>query len=259
MKSYLLAVLVALLVMFSWQARADSVRIMAAFTFKSALDDAVQVYKSDGGADVVPQYGMTPMLAKQVENLAHADIFLSADANWMNYLADHDLIQSASRIDLLTADLVLVTRSDNVDAPTNSVIGRDYPLDKIVGSGRVAMCNPADDPAGRLGRASLQTLGLWPSVADKIAIAESPPAAVALVLHGEAPMALVFSTNAIGIPGIKVAGIFPKGSHPPIVFPVALLRSSHSPAAPFFLSFLQSPTAATLFERYGYQSLTGMH
>jgi molybdate transport system substrate-binding protein len=259
MKSYLLAALAAFLVMFSGQVRADPVHVMAAFTFKSALDDAVQVYKSDGGADVVPQYGMTPMLAKQVENLAPADIFLSADASWLNYLAEHDLIQSASRVDLLTADLVLVTRADNTDAPTNSAVGRDYPLDKIIGSGRVAMCNPVDDPAGKLGRASLEALGLWPSIADKIAITESPPAAVALVLRGEAPMALVFSTDAVGIPGIKVAGVFPRDSHPPIVFPAALLRGSRNPAAPFFLSFLQSPKAAAIFERYGYRPLTGTH
>jgi molybdate transport system substrate-binding protein len=259
MKNYLLATLVAFLVLFSGQVRADPVHIMAAFTFKSALDEAVRVYKSDGGADVVPQYGMTPMLAKQVENLAPADIFLSADANWMNYLAEHQLIESATRVDLLTTDLVLVTRVDNADAPTNSVIGRGYPLAKIVGNGRVAMCDPADDPAGRLGRAGLDALGLWPSIADKIAIAESPPAAVALVLRGEAPMALVFSTNAVGVPGIKVAGVFPKDSHPPIVFPAALLRGSHNAATPLFFSFLQSPSAAAVFQRYGYQPLIGIH
>jgi molybdate transport system substrate-binding protein len=239
MKSYLMATLIAFLMLISVQARADSVRVMAAFTFKAALDEAVQVYKSDGGGDVAPQYGMTPMLAK--------------------YLQDRGLIQDGSRVDLLTADLVLVTRSDNADAPTNSVVGRDYPLDKIIGNGRIAMCNPADDPAGRLGRASLEALGLWPSVADKIAIAESPPAAVALVARGEAPMALVFSTNAAGVPGIKVAGIFATDSHPPIVFPAALLRDSHNAAAPFFLSFLQSPKAAAVFERHGYQPLAATH
>jgi molybdate transport system substrate-binding protein len=110
-----------------------------------------------------------------------------------------------------------------------------------------------------LGRASLEALGLWPSVADKIAIAESPPAAVALVARGEAPMALVFSTNAAGVPGIKVAGIFATDSHPPIVFPAALLRDSHNAAAPFFLSFLQSPKAAAVFERHGYQPLAATH
>jgi molybdate transport system substrate-binding protein len=103
----------------------------------------------------------------------------------------------------------------------------------------------------------LETLGLWPLVADKIAIAESPPAAVALVARGEAPMASVFSTNAVGISGIKVAGVFPKDSHPPIEFPAALLRDSRNAAAPFFLSFLQSPTATAIFERFGYQPLVG--
>jgi molybdate transport system substrate-binding protein len=257
MRRYLAAAALVIAMLSSVQGRAESVRLMAAFTFKSALDEVVQSYKSDGGGNVVPQYGMTPMLAKQVENLAPADIFLSADTSWMNYLQDHGLIQEGSRVDLLTADLVLVTRSDNADAPTNSVIGRDYPLEKIVGGGRVAMCNPADDPAGKLGRASLEALGLWPSVGGKIAFAESPPAAVALVARGEAPAAVVFSTNAVGVEGIKIAGVFPMDSHPPIVFPAALLRDSHNAAAPFFLSFLQSPKAGAVFNRFGYQKIAG--
>jgi molybdate transport system substrate-binding protein len=256
MRGYLTAILLTFLILFSLQARAETVRVMAAFTFKSALDEVVQAYKADGGGDVAPQYGMTPMLAKQVANLAPADIFLSADASWMNYLQDHALIKNESRVDLWTADLVLVTRSDNAVAPTNAPIDRAYPLDKVIGNGRIAMCNPADDPAGRLGRAGLEMLGLWQSVADKIALAESPPAAVALVTRGEAPVALVFSTNAVGVAGIKVAGVLPMDSHPPVVFPAALLRDSHNVDAPRFLSFLQSPKATTVFEKFGYRPVT---
>ncbi|MFY9837101.1 MAG: molybdate ABC transporter substrate-binding protein [Xanthobacteraceae bacterium] len=259
MRSYWTAILVAFLILFSLQARAETVRVMAAFTFKSALDEVVQAYKADGGGDVVPQYGMTPMLAKQVENLAPGDIFLSVDASWMNYLQDHALIKNESRVDLWTADLVLVTRSDNTAAPTNAPIDRAFPLDKIMGNGRVAMCNPADDPAGRLGRIGLETLGLWQSVTDKIAIAESPPAAVALVTRGEAPVALVFSTNAVGVPGIKVAGVLPMDSHQPIVFPAALLRDSHNAEASRFLSFLQPPKATAVFETFGYRPLATTH
>lgn len=259
MRRRVMAAAVALLALSSLQARAETVRVMAAFTFKSALDEAVQAYKSENGGDVVPQYGMTPMLAKQVENLAPADIFLSADANWMNYLQDHGLIQNSSRVDLLTADLVLVTRSDNATAPTKAVIDRSYPLDKIVAGGRLAMCNPADDPAGRLGRAGLETLGLWPAIADKLALAESPPAAIALVARGEASMALVFSTNVAGVPGVKIAGVFPNDSHPPVVFPAALLRDSHNADAERFLSFLQSAKATAVFERFGYRPLGNAH
>ena len=146
-----LAAAFILFLVLSVDARAEAVRIMAAFTFKSALDEVVAVYKSDSGGEVVPLYGMTPALAKQVENLAPADIFLSADLNWMNYLQDRGLIRADTRVDLLTADLVLVTRSDNTAAPAAVPIGRDYPLQKILGDGRLAMCNPAGE-SGRQAR-----------------------------------------------------------------------------------------------------------
>jgi molybdate transport system substrate-binding protein len=250
-----IAAAMAFLVMFSVEARADAVRIMAAFTFKSALDEVVQAYKAETGDDAVPLYGMTPMLAKQVENMAPADIFLSADPDWMNYLQDRSLIRDGTRADLLTADLVLATRSDNMAAPNAASMGRDFPLLKIIGDGRIAMCNPMDDPAGKLGRAGLERLGLWSAVADKIAIAENPPAAVGLVVRGEAPVALVFSTNTTGVAGVKIAGVFPADSHPPIVFPVAILRDSHNADAAKFLTFLTSAKAAVVFAKFGYRPL----
>ena len=160
---------------------------------------------------------------------------------------------------LLTADLVLVTRSDNAAAPAAVPIGRDYPLQKIIGDGRLVKCNPPENPAGRLGRAGLEGLGLWQGVADKIAIAASPPAAVVLVARGKAPVALVFATDATGVAGVKVAGIFPKDSHPPIVFPAAILRDSHNPDAARFFAFLASPKAAAVFARFGYRSPAASH
>jgi molybdate transport system substrate-binding protein len=123
----------------------------------------------------------------------------------------------------------------------------------------MAMCNPADHPAGKLGRAGLESLGLWQPVEDKIAIAESPPAAVTLVTRGEAPVALVFSTDAKGVDGIKVAGVFPPDSHPPIVFPAAILRDSHAADAARFLAFLASPKAAAVFAQFGYRPAAASH
>jgi molybdate transport system substrate-binding protein len=243
------------LALLSGSAHADTVNVMAAFTLKNALDAVIQAYKADGGGNVTAQYGMTPMLAKQVENQAPGDIFLSADADWMNYLQDHGLIRNDTRVNLMTADLVLATRNDDAAALSDAPVGRDFPLLRIIGSGRMAMCNPADHPAGKLGRAGLENLGLWHPVEDKIAIAESPPAAVALVARGEAPVALVFSTDAKGVTGIKIAGVFPADSHPPIVFPAAILRDSRSPDAGRFLAFLASSKAAAVFEQYGYRPL----
>jgi molybdate transport system substrate-binding protein len=249
---HLAAILVALFVV-TTGARAEAVRIMAAFTFKSALDEVVQAYKADDGGEVIAIYGPTPALAKQVESAAPADIFLSADANWMNYLRDRGLIRDGSRVDLLTTDLVLVTRVDNTIAPSNAVVGPDYPLARILDGGHVAMCNPADHPAGRFGRAGLEGLGLWESVSSKVAIADSPPAAVAFVARGEAPLAVVFATDAAGVSAVKISGVFPDHSHPPILFPAALLRDSRNEDAARFLAFLGSDKAFGIFQHFGYR------
>ena len=240
-------------------AQADPVRIMAAFTFKASLDAVIAVYKTDGGGEITAIYGPTPALAKQIENAAPADIFLSADPMWMKYLQDRGLIQADSRAALLTTDLVVVTRDDNAGAPAAAPMGRDYPLAKIMGDGRMAMCNPADHPAGRFGRAGLEGLGLWQTVAAKLAIAENPPAAVALVARGEAPAAVVFATDASGVAGVKIAGVFPDDSHPPIMFPVALTRDSHAPEAARFLAFLKSDKAGAVFARFGYRHPAATH
>jgi len=234
-------------------AQAEPVRIMAAFTFKKTLDEVIRLYRADGGGEVTAIYGPTPALAKQIESAGQADIFLSADTNWMNYVDERGLIQKASRMSLLSTDLVIVTRADNPRAPNDAAIGRDFPLATLLGEGRIAMCNPADHPAGRFAREGLEHLGLWQGVASKLALADHPPAAVALVMRGEAPAAVVFEADARGITGLKIAGVFPDDSHPPIVFPAALLRDSRNPDAPRFLAFLTSPKAAAAFELGGYR------
>ncbi len=132
-------------------AHADPVRILAAFTFKQSLDQVIAAYKADSGAEVMAVYGPTPALAKQIENAAPGDIFLSADPMWMKYLQDRGLVQPATTINLLATDLVVVARADNAAAPTGAVMGRDYPLLELIGDGRIAMCNPAEHPAGRFG------------------------------------------------------------------------------------------------------------
>lgn len=240
-------------------AQAEPVRIMAAFTFKKTLDEVIRLYRADGGGEVTAIYGPTPALAKQIESAGQADIFLSADMHWMNYIDERGLIQKASRVPLLSTDLVIVTRADNSHAPNDAAVGRDFPLATLLGDGRIAMCNPADHPAGRFAREGLEHLGLWQGVAGKVALADHPPAAVALVVRGEAPAAVVFEADARGIAGLKIAGVFPGDSHPPIVFPAALLRDSHNPDAARFLSFLKSPKAAAAFEVGGYRPPRNAH
>jgi len=127
-------------------------------------------------------------------------------------------------------------------------------LAKVVGAGPLCMCNPADHPAGRYGKASLEALGLWESVAQKIAIANDPQAAVVQVTRGEAPAAIVFATDVKDVPGTRIIGTFPDASHPPIVYPVALtMAAPHADAAERLLAYLKSAEARTLFDRYGYR------
>jgi molybdate transport system substrate-binding protein len=233
-------------------AQAEPVHILAAFTFKRSLDAVIKLYRSTGGGEVVADYGPTPALAKQIENGITGDIFLSADPKWMDYLTDRKLVDPGSRVNLLGSELVLVTQRSNQRAPLGAAISRDFPLPAVLGGGHVAMCDPASAPVGRLARAGLEATGLWSAVKDRVAIAESPMAALSLVVRGEAPAAVVFATDAHGVAGIKVAGVFPASTHKPIVFPVALLRSSHASEAKRFFAFLASPQAASVFESFGY-------
>jgi len=230
-----------------------AVLIFAAATLKPALDAVVSTYRTQQGVEVVIAYGPTPALAKQIENGAPADIFFSADPQWMGYLAERKLIRLHTRTDLLGNVLVLAgPSSPSVQAPVT--IDRHFPLSQVVGTGPLSMCNPADHPAGRYGKASLEALGLWESVAQKIAIANDPQAAVVQVTRGEAPAAIVFATDVKDVPGTRIIGTFPDASHPPIVYPVALtMAAPHADAAERLLAYLKSAEARTLFDRYGYR------
>jgi molybdate transport system substrate-binding protein len=231
------------------RAQAEPIRLFAAATLKTALDAIAADWQRGGGAPVVLVYGPTPALAKQIENGAPADIYFSADAEWMDYLAQRNLVRAATRVDLLSNRLVLIAGKDAPPAPP---IGPGFPLAALVGAGPLAMCNPMHHPAGRYGRISLERLGLWSSVADKVAIAEDVRVAVTMVGRGDAPLAIVFATDAADDPRVRVVGSFPDESHPPIVYPVAIVASSRQPDTARLLDYLKAPAAAAAFERLGY-------
>jgi molybdate transport system substrate-binding protein len=246
----LLAPLAALLLApASVRAQPEPLHLFAAATLKTALDAIAADWQRGGGAPVVLVYGPTPALAKQIENGAPADLFFSADAEWMDYLAQHKLIQAGTRVDLLSNRLVLIAGQD---APPVAPIGPGFPLATLVGAGPLAMCNPMHHPAGRYGRISLERLGLWASVADKVAIAEDVRVAVSMVGRGDAPLAVVFATDAADDPRVRIIGNFPDESHPPIVYPVAIVATSRQPDATRLLDYLKSPAATAVFERLGY-------
>ena len=186
-------------------------------------------------------YAATSALAKQVEQGADADVFISADLAWMDYLAERNLIDPKTRFNLLANQLVLIAPKDSEITTT---IAPGFPLAKLLGDGRLAIAGVDAVPAGKYGKAALQSLGVWDDVKDKLAQAENVRAALRLVSRAEAPLGIVYASDAKADPNVKVVGVFPADSHPPIVYPAAKLAASRSPAADGFLDYLRSSAAA---------------
>jgi molybdate transport system substrate-binding protein len=228
---------------------ADDLLVFAATTLKPALDDVADAYRRSGGGAARISYAPSSALVQQLDAGAPAELFISADADWMDAAAAKALIRKETRVDLLTSRLVLVAPRDSA---VTAEIKPGFPLADLLAGGRLAMCDPMMMPAGRYARAALQTLGVWSAVKDRVANAESVRAALTYVARGEAPLAVVFDTDAAADPDVKVVGVFPSDSHPPIVYPAALTAVGKDPEAPKFLAFLQSAEARAIFERRGY-------
>jgi molybdate transport system substrate-binding protein len=230
-------------------AQAADVTVFAAASLKNALDDAVKLYEAKTGGKVVVSYAASSALAKQIESGAPADIFFSADLDWMDYLQEKNLIDVASRHTLLGNTLVLIAPKDStVSLP----IEKNFPLLQALGpDGKLAMASVEAVPAGKYGKAALTYLGVWDQVAPRVAQAENVRAALAFVAKKEAPLGIVYGTDAKSEPAVRVVGIFPADSHPKILYPVALTASG-KPEARKFLDFLLSPEAAPAFEAQGF-------
>lgn len=231
----------------------EPVRVLAAFTLKPALDEIARDYeKNDGAATLV--YGPSPGLAQQIENGAPGDLFFSADPMWTDELAKHQLIKAGTLTDLVSNQLVLITRKG--EAPPGSKAS-DLQLVQLIGAGPLAMCDPESHPAGRMAKASLTKLGAWDSLAPKVARAENPLLAVKMVARGDVPYAVVFTSDAMSDPGVDIVMTLPQDSHPPIRYPVAILAHSTNPEASRFLDYLKSAPATKVFREQGYATLNG--
>ena len=226
--------------------------IFAAASLKDALDEANAAYQHDKGQETTVSYAASLTLAKQIEAAAPADIFISADLDWMDYLAKRNLIKLDTRSNLLGNRLVLI-------APANSAvklsIGPNFPLAQALGNGRLAIADPSGVPAGKYGKAALEALGVWSSVADKLAPAENVRATLLLVSRGEAPLGIVYQTDAVADKGVKILGTFPATSHPPIIYPIAAAASSSNPGDAGYIAHLKSPAARPIFEKQGFTVL----
>ena len=216
------------------------VLVFAAASLKNALDEVAAQWQRESGKKVAISYAASNTLIKQIEQGAPADMFISADLDWMDYGQQKGLIKPDTRSNLLGNRLVLIAPKDsNITAD----IKPGFDLAALLKGGRLAMGNVDAVPAGKYGKASLEKLGAWDGVKDKIAQAESVRAALLLVARGEAPLGIVYQTDAAADPTVKIVGTFPENTHPPIIYPIALTKDSTNPDAVAFLNFLRSPAA----------------
>jgi len=227
---------------------AGNVLVFAGASLQTVLDELAAPLQKATGVRVRASYASSSALARQIENGAPADIFISADLDWMNYVADRNLIKRETRVDLLGNRLVLIAPRDST---TNMKIAPGFGLAQALGRERLALADPNAVPAGKYAREALTKLGVWNGVSDKIASTENVRAALLLVSRGEAAFGIVYRTDAMVDPGVRVLDTFPESTHAPIVYPAAL-TSSASPAAAKVLEFLKGLAARAVFDKAGF-------
>ena len=231
-------------------AQEKKITVFAAASMKNALDDVNAAFTKQSGTNVVVSYEASSTLMKQIENGAPADVFVSADLKWMDYGSERKLINDNTRVNLLGNELVLIAAKDSPIG--NVTIGPGVNLAKLAGDGRIATGDVRAVPVGIYAQAALEKLGVWSAVEPKMAMTTNVRAALALVARGEAPLGIVYSTDAKVEPNVKVIGVFPEDSHPPIIYPVAATINANADTASY-LAFLRSPTAKSIFEGYGFK------
>jgi molybdate transport system substrate-binding protein len=234
------------------EAQSGKVLVFAAASLKTALDEINAQWQGRTGKRAVVSYAASSALAKQIEQGAPADIFISADLDWMEYLAERKLIRPETRSDLLSNRLVLIApKGTNLQVD----IKPGFPLASLLGQGHLALANTDAVPAGKYSKAALEMLGVWELVKGRIAQAENVRAALLLVSRGEAPLGIVYESDAVSDPSVVTVGILPDATHPRIIYPIALTSGSTSPDAGGFLDELKSPQARTIFEKQGFTML----
>jgi molybdate transport system substrate-binding protein len=229
------------------------VLFFAAASLQTALNAIAAEWQKDTGKRVTFSYAASSALARQMEQGAPADLFASADLDWMDWAQQRNLIKTDTRRTLLGNTLVLI---EPAERPATALpIAPGFPLAAAIGDGRLAVGNPQAVPAGRYAQAALTTLGVWAEVSQKLAGTENVRATMALVARGEARFGIVYTTDARAEPKVRVVGAFPASSHPPIVYPFAVTASSTNPDAGAFLTYLSSPAAIRIFEAEGFSIL----
>lgn len=256
-RALVVALLFALVATFNAApASADDVLVFAAASLTDALGEVGQTYEKNSKNEIKFSFASSSTIARQIVQGAPAEIYVSANAKWMDYLQQHDEILTDTRKDLLANQLVLVAPLDS-KFDDNVEIRAGFPLADMLGNSKLAMGNPAHVPAGIYGKQALKSLDLWKSVKDQVARAADVRAALALVALGEAPLGIVYKTDALAADDVKIVGTFPADSHKAIIYPAALTKavSQDDKAARDFYEFMGSKTAARIFKKYGFKVL----
>lgn len=229
-----------------------TITVFAAASMRNALDEVDAAYTAKTGVKFSVSYAASSVLARQIEQGAPADVFVSADTDWMDYTISKKTIDEPSRVNLLGNSIVLIAPKDSkID---NVAITQGFDLAKLAGDGRIATGDVKSVPVGKYAKAALEKLGAWQAAEPKFAMAESVRAALTLVARGEAALGIVYSTDAKVEPGVKIVGTFPAESHPAIIYPVA--ATTHAKAGTNdYLAFLRSSAAKTILEKYGFKFL----
>jgi molybdate transport system substrate-binding protein len=223
--------------------------IFAASSLTEALTEVGEAYAKTGQPKPVFSFAASSALARQIENGAPAALFVSADEQWMDYVAERKLIAADTRVSFLGNTLVLVTPADRAQSV---IIEPGFPLAKLLGGGKLSMGDPDSVPVGRYGKAALESLGVWRGVEPNVIRADNVRAALAFVERGEATAGIVYATDAALTKKVAVAGVFPQASYPPVSYPLAVLAGHDTPAARAFRDFLLGDEAKAVYRRYGF-------
>lgn len=232
---------------------AETATVFAAASLKNALDNAGRAFTAQSGVELKASYAASSALARQIESGAPADLFASADLEWMDHLAGKNLVRPETRVNLLGNRIVVIAPKDarTADVPFTpegfaAALGPD---------GRLATGEVTSVPIGKYAKAAFEKLGLWTSLQPRLAQADNVRAALLLVSRGEAPLGVVYESDAKSDPGVKVVGVFPADSHPPVVYPFAVTAEARGEGAARFLAFLKSAAARPHFEAQGFRVL----
>jgi molybdate transport system substrate-binding protein len=227
-----------------------SLTVFAAASLKNVLDAIAAEFTKDTGKSIAIAYAASPALAKQIEQAAPADIFIPADLEWMDYLSLRKLIKPDTRVNIAGNRLVLIAPADST---IRLKITQSFDLNGALGDGKLAIADVKAVPAGKYGKAALESLGVWASIAPRLAETENVRAALALVTRGEAPLGIVYASDAAAEPKVKVVDIFPEGTHPTILYPASVTATStNAEVAKKFLKYLKSPAAEAKFTKDGF-------